>query len=49
MRKLFLLIFSLIIGGKIISQEIKDIIAPINAYAGVQDSLIIDDLFYHPN
>ncbi len=48
MRKISLVLILLFFVGTIYSQDIKDIISPINAYAGVEDSLIIDDLFYHP-
>jgi glycosidase len=48
MRKLLLLVILFFTIGKNNAQEIKDIISPINAYAGIEDSLVIDDLFYHP-
>jgi len=49
MRKLFLILLPFILVGNVFCQDITDIISPINAYAGVEDSLIIDDLFYLPN
>ncbi len=49
MRKLFLTLIIIFQAIVINSQPLKDIISPINAYAGIEDSLVIDDLFYHEN